>query len=242
MGGVGIGGLILLLVLGYFLTGNPLGLLGGGDPGDEPGLASQPAGTPPANDRLATFVSEVLRDTEKTWDTLFAGMNRQYTYPALVLFNDEVNSACGGASAAVGPFYCPRDRKVYIDLSFYRDLAQRFGAPGNFAQAYVIAHEVGHHVQNLLGEFDRAAQLRSSGASPNAISVRQELEADCLAGDSSLATSRRVSMPPRRSATTAFSAKRRDRSRPKRSRTGRLLTVCSPSNRALTLVKSPLAT
>jgi hypothetical protein len=109
-------------------------------------------------------------------------MNRSYEHPTLVLFSDEVSSACGMTSAAVGPFYCPRDHKVYIDLSFYADLDRQFGAPGDFAQAYVIAHEVGHHVQNLLGEFDRAAQLRSSGASPNAISVRQELQADCLAG------------------------------------------------------------
>ena len=180
VGGLGIGGLLVLLVLGYFLTGNPLGLLGGGT-GDESALTDQPTGVP-ATDESSKFVRQVLGDTEQTWDRLFSSMNRSYEHPTLVLFSDEVSSACGMTSAAVGPFYCPRDHKVYIDLSFYADLDRQFGAPGDFAQAYVIAHEVGHHVQNLLGEFDRAAQLRSSGASPNAISVRQELQADCLAG------------------------------------------------------------
>jgi len=183
IGGLGVGGLLVLMLLGYFMTGNPLGLLGGGgDPGDESGLTTQPAGGSNPSDPGAKFVSEVLKDTEKTWDQLFTAMNRSYSYPKLVLFDDQVNSACGFTSAAVGPFYCPGDHKVYIDLSFFRDLDQRFGAPGDFAQAYVVAHEVGHHVQNLLGEFDRAAQQRSSGASANAISVRQELQADCLAG------------------------------------------------------------
>ena len=184
IGGLGVGGLVLLLVLGYFLTGNPLGLLGGGGPTDESGLTTQPTESTGASptDALGKLVSEVLRDTEDTWDQLFASAGQSYSHPKLVLFSDQVNSACGFTSAAVGPFYCPRDRKVYIDLGFYRDLDQRFGAPGDFAQAYVIAHEVGHHVQNLLGEFDRAAQLRSTGASANAISVKQELQADCLAG------------------------------------------------------------
>jgi predicted metalloprotease len=169
-GGLGIGGLLVLLVLGYFLTGNPLGLLGGGD---ESTLTTQPAGEP-ATDEASKFIRQVLKDTEQTWDQLFASVNRSYEYPTLVLFSDAVNSACGSTSAAVGPFYCPRDRKVYIDLSFYRDLDRQFGAPGDFAQAYVIAHEVGHHVQNLLGQL--------SGAGSNANSVRQELQADCLAG------------------------------------------------------------
>lgn len=183
IGGLGVGGLLLLLVLGWLTTGDPLGLLGGGgEPADESGLTSQPADPSFASDPAAKFVSEVLRDTEDTWDQLFAAVNQSYSHPKLVLFTEQVNSACGFTSAAVGPFYCPRDRKVYIDLSFFHELAQRFRAPGDFAQAYVIAHEVGHHVQNLMGEFDRAAQLRSSGASPNAISVKQELQADCLAG------------------------------------------------------------
>jgi len=182
MGGLGVGGLLVLLVLGYFLTGNPLGLLGGGEPTDESGFTTQPSSGSTPTDPSAVFVGEVLKDTEDTWDQLFAGMNRSYSHPKLVLFDNQINSACGFASAAVGPFYCPGDRKVYIDLSFYHDLDRQFGAPGDFAQAYVIAHEVGHHVQNLLGEFDRAAQLRGSGASENAVSVRQELQADCLAG------------------------------------------------------------
>ncbi|HEX5069179.1 MAG TPA: neutral zinc metallopeptidase [Vicinamibacterales bacterium] len=182
IGGLGVGGLLVLLVLGYLTTGNPLGLLSGGEAVDESGYTAQPADPNYASDPGAKFVSEVLKDTEETWDQLFAAANRSYSYPKLVLFSDQVNSACGFTSAAVGPFYCPGDRKVYIDLSFYRDLDQRFGAPGDFAQAYVIAHEVGHHVQNLVGVFDRAEQLRSSGANANAVSVRQELQADCLAG------------------------------------------------------------
>jgi len=168
--GLGIGGLLVLLVLGYFLTGNPLGLLGGSD---ESTLTTQPAGVP-ATDEASKFIRQVLKDTEQTWDQLFASVNRSYEYPTLVLFSDSVSSACGFTSAAVGPFYCPRDHKVYIDLSFYRDLDRQFGAPGDFAQAYVIAHEVGHHVQNLFGQL--------SGSASNASSVRQELQADCLAG------------------------------------------------------------
>lgn len=179
VGGLGVGGLLVLLVLGYFLTGNPLGLLGGGT-GDESALTSEPGVR--ATDESTKLVRQVLGDTEQTWDQLFASMNRSYEHPTLVVFSDQVSSACGFTSAAVGPFYCPRDHKVYIDLSFFDDLSRQFGAPGDFAQGYVIAHEVGHHVQNLLGEFDRAAQLRSSGASANQISVRQELQADCLAG------------------------------------------------------------
>lgn len=180
--GLGIGGVIIVLALGYFLTGDPLGFFGGSGMGQPSQFSDSAAPAPPAGDKEATFVSEVLRDTERTWGELFRAGGSQYSEPKLVLFSDGVDSACGMTSSAVGPFYCPRDRKVYIDLSFYRDLDRRFGAPGDFAQAYVIAHEVGHHVQNLLGQFDRASQLRSSGASANAVSVRQELQADCLAG------------------------------------------------------------
>jgi predicted metalloprotease len=180
VGGLGLGGVLVLMVLGYLLTGDPTGLL---DSGSRDTARSSPgAGGPPPTDQGAKFVSQVLGDTEQTWQALFRQSGREYAEPKLVLFSDAVDSACGLTSAAVGPFYCPEDHKVYIDLSFYRDLAQRFGAPGDFAQAYVIAHEVGHHVQNLVGVFDRAAQLRHSGASANAISVRQELQADCLAG------------------------------------------------------------
>jgi predicted metalloprotease len=182
MGGLGLGGLLVVLALGYLLTGDPTGLLDSGMGTDPNAVPSGAAGPPPASDPAATFVSQVLADTEVTWDQIFADANSRYQHPRLVLFSDAVDSACGMTSAAVGPFYCPGDRQVYIDLSFFRELDQRFGAPGDFAQAYVIAHEVGHHVQNLLGAFDRAARLRSDGASANAISVRQELQADCLAG------------------------------------------------------------
>lgn len=144
-------------------------------------------GSPPrggAQDELAQFVSVVLADTEDTWHELFRKMGRQYREPKLVLFSDAVQSACGYASAAVGPFYCPRDQKVYVDLSFYSDLRNRFGAPGDFAQAYVLAHEVGHHVQTLLGISEKVMAMRSrmSKTGGNRLSVMQELQADCLAG------------------------------------------------------------
>jgi uncharacterized protein len=135
-------------------------------------------------DEEADFVSVVLADTEDTWQALFARRGLQYREPELVLFNDVVSSACGMARSAVGPFYCPADRMVYLDLSFFRELHQRFGAPGEFARAYVIAHEVGHHVQALTGVADqvRAAQARASRTEANAIQVRMELQADCYAG------------------------------------------------------------
>lgn len=134
--------------------------------------------------QLAEFVSVVLADTEQTWQTIFANTGQQYEEPVLVLFTQRVASACGSASAAVGPFYCPADRKVYLDLSFFRDLDRQLGAPGDFAQAYVVAHEVGHHIQTLLGI---SQQVRDTGrgksaAVVNALSVRQELQADCFAG------------------------------------------------------------
>jgi predicted metalloprotease len=174
-GGLGLGGLVLLLVLGYCVTGDPLGFLGGGD-----AIETQPGetGARPA-DEMGQKVRHILGDTEQTWNELFAQQNRDYREPTLVLFSDEVNSACGFTSSATGPFYCPGDQKLYIDLSFYGDLARRFGAPGDFAQAYVIAHEVGHHVQNLLGVFEQA---RARGGDPNQVSIKQELMADCFAG------------------------------------------------------------
>ena len=133
---------------------------------------------------MGEFVSVVLADTEQTWHELFGQMGRQYSEPTLVLFTGSVNSACGHASAAVGPFYCPGDQKLYIDLSFFQDLDKRHGAPGDFAQAYVLAHEVGHHVQTLLGisEQVRAAGRSATQEQVNALSVRQELQADCFAG------------------------------------------------------------
>ncbi|MCG6893898.1 MAG: neutral zinc metallopeptidase [Desulfobacteraceae bacterium] len=137
-----------------------------------------------AENELADFVSVVLADTEDTWGTIFREGGGQYEQPKLVLFTGAVESACGFAQAAMGPFYCPADRQVYIDLSFYQDLKTKMGAPGDFAQAYVIAHEVGHHVQNLLGISGKVHQLRNqlSQAEYNQLSVRLELQADCLAG------------------------------------------------------------
>lgn len=145
--------------------------------GSVPGSEGQP-------DPLAEFVAVVLADTEDTWNELFGQAGKTYQEPTLVLFTDAVNSACGYAQAAVGPFYCPADQKVYIDLGFYRDLKERHQAPGDFAQAYVIAHEIGHHVQNLLGISGQVQQRRSqvSQAEANQLSVRLELQADCLAG------------------------------------------------------------
>jgi uncharacterized protein len=135
-------------------------------------------------DEEADFVAAVLADTEDTWQALFAERGQQYREPELVLFTDLVASACGMAQSAVGPFYCPADRMVYLDLSFFRELSQRFGAPGEFARAYVIAHEIGHHVQTITGvsEQVRAAQARASRTEANALQVRMELQADCYAG------------------------------------------------------------
>ena len=180
IGGLGLGGVLVLLVLGYFLTGDPTSLLqpDGAVPVDSGPAA--PRGTPADQD--AQMVAAVLGNTEDVFSQLFARANRQYPPPMLVLFTDAVDSACGMNSAAVGPFYCPADRKVYIDLGFYHELEQRFGAPGDFAQAYVIAHEVGHHVQNVLGVFEMTREQRARGANPNDLSIRQELQADCFAG------------------------------------------------------------
>ncbi len=138
----------------------------------------------PAQQELAEFVSVVLADTEDTWNPLFQQMGKRYQEPKLVLFSGAVRSACGTANSAVGPFYCPADQKVYIDLSFYDDLKNRHGAPGDFAQAYVIAHEVGHHVQTLLGISSqvRQAQSKVSKTQANQLSVKQELQADCFSG------------------------------------------------------------
>jgi hypothetical protein len=185
-GGLGLGGLLLILALSYLTGANPLELLGGlGGPGGPTQVQVDPGGaTSAAPDEASEFVRVVLADTEDVWAELFGRMRRQYEPPRLVLFSDQVQSACGFQSAAVGPFYCPGDQQVYIDLAFYRELDQRFGAPGDFAQAYVIAHEIGHHVQNLLGvssEVDQARR-RVSEVDANALSVRQELQADCYAG------------------------------------------------------------
>jgi predicted metalloprotease len=181
----GIGTIIVVLLISFLTGTNPLSLLQMTD-SLSPGPAapsSVPTGAP-SGDPAAEFVAAVLGDTEETWGRVFAASGDPYEEPVLVLFENQVQSACGFTSAAVGPFYCPGDRKVYLDLSFFRELDQRFGAPGDFAQAYVVAHEVGHHVQNLLGLSSRVSQLqqRSSEAQANALSVRLELQADCLAG------------------------------------------------------------
>ena len=182
--GGGIGTVVLVLLALWFGV-DPSVVLQGADPGDSRSAPSAPQQRAPAGDEpLRDFVSVILADTEDTWTELFRQMGRQYQAPHLVLFSGAIKSACGFAEAAVGPFYCPGDRKVYIDLSFYRDLRDKIGAPGDFAQAYVIAHEVGHHVQTLLGISERtqAARQRASETEANAISVRQELQADCFAG------------------------------------------------------------
>lgn len=155
-------------------------LLGGGTAS----VSEQPMEMTPEENEQADFVSAILADTEVSWHALLQKQGIVYKEPKLVLFSDRVNSACGMASAAVGPFYCPADQQLYIDLSFFRDLAKRHDAPGDFAQAYVIAHEVGHHVQTLLGISDevRKAGRGKSKAQVNALSVRQELQADCFAG------------------------------------------------------------
>jgi len=184
--GGGIGTVLLVLVALYFGI-DPSIILNQGQmsvPGTGAPTQSAPYSVSPEEKRLAEFVSVVLADTEDTWQVLFRGMGKTYEEPKLVLFAGAVESACGMASTAVGPFYCPMDQKVYIDLSFYNDLKNRFGAPGDFAQAYVIAHEVGHHVQNLLGIADKVQSLRSrsSETEANKLSVMMELQADCLAG------------------------------------------------------------
>jgi predicted metalloprotease len=187
--GGGLGGLVLV-VLWLFLGGDPSMLQqlpeGGlaGEPAPYDGQGEPYVGTP-EEERLREIVSAVLADTEDTWHALFLDMGGSYREPTLVLFTDTVQSGCGFAQAQVGPFYCPANGKVYLDLSFFRDLEQRFGAPGDFAQAYVVAHEVGHHVQNLMGlaeDNHRARQRARSQEEANELSVRFELQADCFAG------------------------------------------------------------
>jgi predicted metalloprotease len=179
------GMLVVVMLIGVALGENPLELLAmlsQGYIGGSSTTAVSPA-QPPGNDESAQFVSAILADTEDTWATIFPRIGKQYQVPTLVLFSDQVSSACGYNSAATGPFYCPGDRKVYLDLEFFREL-DHLGAPGDFAQAYVISHEIGHHVQNLLGISGKVhdLQLRSGAAQTNALSVLLELQADCFAG------------------------------------------------------------
>ncbi len=177
-------GTIVVLVIGYFLGINPLTMLGimNNMQGSAPTTEPAPDGAP--TDQGSDLVRAVLGDTEDTWGAIFQASGSQYPPPTLALFRGSIQSACGFASSASGPFYCPGDRKVYIDLAFYDELAQQFQAPGDFAQAYVLAHEVGHHVQNVLGTLEKvqAAQQRLGEAERNQLQVRVELQADCYAG------------------------------------------------------------
>lgn len=181
-GKIGIGTIVLALVAMYFGVDPSVVLntgLGGGQV-----AVNEPAQPIPANDAQAKFVSMVLADTEATWQAIFSAGGQRYVEPTLVLFTGATRTACGVGQAAMGPFYCPADQKVYIDLGFYEELRSRFRAPGDFAQAYVIAHEVGHHVQNLLGISDKVQSMRqrASEAEGNQLSVRLELQADCFSG------------------------------------------------------------
>ena len=184
--GVGLGTIVIALVAGWFFNVSPLQILsllsgGGGAPTSQ--APSEPAPTDP-NDPQVKFVSQVLRSTEVVWGDAFRGMGRSYQEPRLRLYRDSYPTACGLGQAAAGPFYCPQDRIVYLDLGFFDLMTRQLGAPGQFAHAYVIGHEVGHHVQNLLGILDSvdALRSRSSEAESNALSVKLELQADCFAG------------------------------------------------------------
>ncbi len=191
-GGLSLGGVVIALVAGWIFGINPMALLGLADGGGGGHVSSAPTQqrSAPAGpgahpqDAGAKFVSVVLADTEDVWTRVFQSAGQTYQAPRLVLFSNRVQTACGRGASAMGPFYCPGDSRVYIDLSFYRTLRDRLGAPGDFAQAYVIAHEVGHHVQHLLGVTDKvdALRRRQSEREANATSVRVELQADCLAG------------------------------------------------------------
>lgn len=182
---IGIGGVIVVLLASVLFGVDPgtvLSMLGGGSAA--PTQIEAPAGQAPANDRVAQFVSVVLADTEDTWQEIFRSNGANYPQPKLVLFSGQTPTACGTGQSATGPFYCPGDQKVYIDLSFFRLMQQRFNVSGEIAQAYVIAHEVGHHVQHVTGIMDKVNQVRRQGseAQANALSVRLELQADCFAG------------------------------------------------------------
>jgi uncharacterized protein len=179
---LGVGGTLVALIAGYFLGIDPRLILGLTE-----SLPTGPAPTAQTGvpqDEAGQFMSAVLGETEDTWTAIFRAQGTEYVPPKLVLFSDQVRSACGSASSAVGPFYCPGDQRIYLDLNFYQELRTRFQAPGDFAQAYVLAHEVGHHVQTLLGTAEqvRAAQSRSSERERNALQVSMELQADCYAG------------------------------------------------------------
>jgi predicted metalloprotease len=184
VGGLGIGGIVLVLAVSYFTGINPvtlLNMLNGVQGMPESSAPSEPAPIGSPDDKLGKFAAVVLADTETTWTQLIGPLHED---PRLVLFTGAVQSACGATSSAVGPFYCPSDHKVYLDLSFLNEMSHRLGAPGDIAQAYVIAHEVGHHVQNLMGIAEKVTRLQrqASEREGNALSVRLELQADCFAG------------------------------------------------------------
>ncbi len=185
--GIGVGTIAIALVAGWIFGINPLtvlGLLSGGGGVEAPQVQQAPAGRPPADDKAAAFVSTVLRDTEVVWGRLLQANGATYREPKLVLFRGATPTACGTGDSAMGPFYCPGDAKVYLDLNFFDTLSKRMGAPGDFAQAYVVAHEVGHHLQNQMGITGKVDAMRGkvSTQQMNALSVRVELQADCLAG------------------------------------------------------------
>ena len=183
-GGIGIGTLVLAAIV-YFMGGNPMTVLEGGSSGPQPSSQSQQANANAgANDEEKQFVSTVLASTEDVWGDQFRKRGKVYHRPKLVLFTNQVQSACGVAGSSTGPFYCPGDQKVYLDLAFFRQLKEQFGAPGDFARAYVIAHEVGHHVQDELGTMQKVNALedRASKTQANALSVKLELQADFYAG------------------------------------------------------------
>ncbi len=184
-GGIGIVGLLVLVGLMLFFGIDPRVLLeGGGPPPQQMEQGTDDRTGAGVDDEMKQFVSVVLADTEDVWNDIFAESGREYREPELVLYRGRVSSACGLGMAAMGPFYCPSDQKVYLDFSFFEELKSRFDAPGDFAQAYVIAHEIGHHVQKQLGIADKvaAAQRRAGERESNALQVRMELQADCLAG------------------------------------------------------------
>jgi predicted metalloprotease len=181
---LGIGGVVVLLLLSFIFKKNFFALVGAGPGTSRPPAASgTPPPTSPDEEKMIQFVSFVLDDVQNTWEKDFARTGRQYRRAKLHLFRNRVRSGCGFAETAMGPFYCPADEKAYIDLGFYKELRDRFGAPGDFAQAYVLAHEIGHHVQHLLGIDDKMRQAQEARpSSGNELSVRLELQADCFAG------------------------------------------------------------
>lgn len=181
MAGIGGGAGLIIALIALVLGVNPREILNGGS---NPNAQQQQGAPSAADDSMTLFVKKILGDTEDTWHEIFAKMGKTYVDPKLNIFTGQIESACGLASAAVGPFYCSQDQQVYIDLAFYDDLRNKLGAPGDFAEAYVIAHEVGHHVQNLLGLSDQVANARqgASANTANKLSVRMELQADCFAG------------------------------------------------------------